>query len=146
MKKYLLDTNVISEIVRPSPDANVIAWLEEQKENTLFISSVTLGELAKGIAALEDGKKKDRLLHWLKTAVTNRFSGRILPFDDQAALLWGEWNGAGARRGRAYPTLDSQIAAIAARFECVLVTRNTKDIDELPVENLNPWDNKHLKA
>lgn len=140
MKKYLLDTNVISEIVRPTPDANVIAWLEGQTESTLFISAITLGELAKGIAALEEGKKKDRLLHWLKTAVTNRFSGRTLPFDDQAAILWGEWNGNGLHSGRVYPILDSQIAAVAARFECTLVTRNTKDMDGLPVGSLNPWE------
>jgi predicted nucleic acid-binding protein len=139
MKKYLLDTNVISEIVRPTPDPNVIRWLEDQKESTLFICAVTFGELAKGVAALADGKKKDRLLHWLKTEVTNRFSGRILPFDDSAALLLGEWNGTGTHRGRSYSVLDSQIAAIAARFGCVLVTRNTKDIDGLPVESLNPW-------
>jgi predicted nucleic acid-binding protein len=82
------------------------------------------------------------LLYWLKTEVSNRFAERILPFDDQAATLWGEWNGAGGQRGRSYPILDSQIAAIAARFECVLVTRNTKDIDGLPIDSLNPWDSK----
>jgi predicted nucleic acid-binding protein len=139
MKKHLLDTNVISEIVRPAPDQNVITWLEEQNESTLFISAITFGELAKGITALTDGKRKERLVHWLETKVSNRFSGRILPFDYQAALLWGEWNGSGVHRGHIYPVLDSQIAAIAARFECVLVTRNTKDIEGLPIDYLNPW-------
>jgi toxin FitB len=140
MKKYLLDTNIISELIKPIPEPKVIAWLEGQQENSLFLSSVTLGELAKGITALKDGKKKSRLLHWLKTAVAHRFQERILPFDEQAAVLWGEWNGEGVQAGRIYSILDSQIAAIAARFECVLVTRNTKDIDGLPVDSFNPWD------
>ena len=140
MKKYLLDTNVISEIIRPKPDTNVVAWLENQKETTLFISAITFGELAKGITMLEDGKQKVRLLHWLNTEVSYRFNGRILPFDDRAAMLWGEWNGLGIQRGRSYPILDSQIAAIAARFECMFVTRNIKDIDGIPVESLNPWN------
>jgi toxin FitB len=140
MKKYLLDTNIISELIKPIPEPKVIAWLEGQQENSLFLSSVTLGELAKGITALKDSKKKSRLLHWLKTEVTHRFQERILPFDEQAALLWGEWNGEGRQTGKAYSILDSQIAAIAARFECVFVTRNTKDVDGLPVDSLNPWD------
>lgn len=142
MKKYLLDTNVISEIVRPAPNPNVIVWLENQKESSLFISTVTFGELTKGVVALTDGKKKERLLHWLRTEVSNRFAGRILSFDDQAAILWGEWNGVDVRHGRSFPTLDSQIAAIAARFECVLVTCNTKDVSSLPIESLNPWNDK----
>lgn len=139
MKKYLLDTNIISEIIKPAPEPAVLAWLEAQQENTLFLSAVTLGELAKGVTALGDSKKKDRLLHWLKTEVMHRFQGRILPFDEQAAILWGEWNGKGQPGGKSFPILDSQIAAIAGRFECILVTRNTKDIDELPVKSFNPW-------
>ncbi len=139
MKKYLLDTNIISELIKPTPEPNMLVWLEAQQESTLFLSAVTLGELAKGISALEGSKKKDRLLEWLKTDVTNRFHERILPFDEQAAIVWGEWNGEGTLRGRPLPMLDSQIAAIAARFGCVLVTRNTKDIGGLPVESLNPW-------
>ena len=140
MKKYLLDTNIISELVKPTPEPRVLAWLETQPENSLFLSAVTIGELAKGVAALEDSKKKVQLLHWLKTAVTHRFQERILPFDEQAAILWGEWNGKGKKSGKSFPILDSQIAAIAARFECILVTRNTKDIDGLPVEIFNPWE------
>lgn len=139
MNKYLLDTNVISEIIKPAPEARILMWLGAQQERTLFISAVTLGELAKGIAVLENGTKKDRLSHWLKIEVTHRFRERILPYDDPSAMLWGEWNGNGKRNGRSYPILDSQIAAIAARFECVLVTRNVKDMDGLPVESLNPW-------
>lgn len=139
MKKYLLNTNIISELTRPIPEPSVLTWLEAQLESTLFLSAVTVGELAKGISVLEDSKKKERLLHWLKTEVTHRFHERILPFDEQAAILWGEWNGESQQSGRSLPILDSQIAAVAARFECVLVTRNTKDIDRLPVKIFNPW-------
>lgn len=142
MKKYLLDTNVISEIVRQVPNNKVIEWFELQQESTLFISAVTLGELAKGIAALEDGRRKSHLLHWMKTEVVSRFSDRVLSFDDQAAIIWGEWNGASAHTGRLYPILDSQIAATAARFECVLVTRNIKDMEGWSVDIFNPWQEK----
>ena len=139
MKKYLLDTNVISEIIKPHPDNNVLTWLGNKREQSLFLSAITIGELAKGIAALADDQKKDRLLYWLETEITHRFQERILPFDTQSALLWGEWNGKSGRRGVHYTLLDSQIAAIAVRFGCVLVTRNAKDVDGLPVEHLNPW-------
>ena len=140
MKNYLLDTNIISELVKPTPAPRVLAWLEPQKESTLFLCSVTIGELMKGITVLEESKKKERLMHWLKTQVTHRFHGRILSYDEQAAMLWGEWNGKGRLIGRNFSILDSQIAAIAVRFECMLVTRNTKDMDGLPVETFNPWE------
>jgi predicted nucleic acid-binding protein len=139
MKKYLLDTNIISELVKPIPAPNVLTWLELQKESTLFLCSVTIGELMKGITALGECSKKERLMLWLETEVTRRFQERILPYDEKAAMLWGEWNGKGKLIGKNYSILDSQIAAIAVRFGCTLVTRNTKDIDGLPVEIFNPW-------
>ena len=140
MKNFLLDTNTISELIKPIPASNVLAWLEPQKESTLFLCSVTIGELMKGITALGESSKKERLMRWLETEVTHRFQGRILPYDEEAAMLWGEWNGKGKLIGNNFPILDSQIAAIAARFGCTLVTRNTKDMDGFPIEIFNPWD------
>jgi toxin FitB len=143
MKNYLLDTNIISELVKPTPAPNVLAWLKPQRENTLFLCSVTIGELMKGITALGESSKKDRLMHWLETEVTHRFLGRILPYDEKAAMLWGLWNGKGKLIGKNFSILDSQIAAIAVNFGCTLVTRNTKDMDGLPVETFNPWEQGH---
>jgi len=140
MKKYLLGTNVISELIRLTPEPSVRAWFATQQEDALFISAVTVGEVVKGIAALKDSKKRSSLSYWLEAEVIHRFQERILPFDEQAAVLWGEWNGKGQLSGKPLPILDSQIAAIAARFECMLVTRNKKDVEGLPVEVFNPWE------
>lgn len=140
MKNYLLDTNIISELIKPVPTPSVLAWLKPQKESTLFLCSVTIGELMKGITALKESSKKTQLMHWFETEVTHRFQGRILPYDEQAAMLWGAWNGKGKLAGKNFSILDSQIAAIAVRFECTLVTRNTKDMEGLPVEIFNPWE------
>lgn len=139
MRKYLLDTNVVSELGKLNPAPSVVAWFKPQEENNLFLCSVTIGELMKGITGLKENSKKMQLMRWFENEVTDRFQERILPYDEQAAMLWGDWHGKGKLTGRLFPLLDSQIAAIAVRFGCTLVTRNTKDVDGLPVEVFNPW-------
>lgn len=140
MKNYLLDTNIVSELVKSVPAPKVLAWLKPQEETSLFLCSITIGELLQGIIGLKENSKKLRLMYWFETEITYRFQERILPYDEQAAMLWGEWNGKGKLTGKIFPILDSQIAAIAVRFGCTLVTRNTKDMEGLPVEIVNPWE------
>ncbi|MBX2809791.1 MAG: type II toxin-antitoxin system VapC family toxin [Cellvibrionaceae bacterium] len=139
MGKFLLDTNVISELVRPQPDKNLLAWLSQQQEKHLYISVITLAEIMRGVSKLDDGNKKSQLLNWMKKDVAKRFSGRILDFDETCAFLWGKWQGEGDQQGIAYPVMDTQIAAIAFRFELTLVTRNTIDFEKLPIKYINPW-------
>ncbi|MDF5731686.1 MAG: type II toxin-antitoxin system VapC family toxin [Rhizonema sp. PD38] len=140
MSRYLLDTNVISEVVRPVPHEALLQWLSPLPESSLYLSAITIGELVKGIVALEEGQKKTRLKRWMNTDIPALFAGRILSYDEQAARLWGVWSGEGKRIGRSVPLLDAQIAATAARYDCVLVTRNHKDIERLPVQICNPWE------
>ncbi|MEQ8346356.1 MAG: PIN domain-containing protein [Sneathiellaceae bacterium] len=97
---FLLDTNVISETVRPSPDPHVLAWLESQTPRDLYLAAMTIGELVRGARRLADGPQRDRLQTWIERDLTAQFEGRIVPFDDAAARLWGALMGDGDRRGR----------------------------------------------
>ena len=141
--RFLLDTNVISEIVRPSPCKSVVSWLKAQRDDALFLSSVTVAEIMRGVSRLNNGKKRDKLLTWVRQDIPNRFSGRILSFDTKCAFLQGAWQGEADKQGCSFPAADAQIAAIAVRFELVLVTRNVKDMARLPVKFMNPWDVSH---
>ena len=107
---------------------------------SLYLSAVTIGELYKGVAELPEGNKKSKLERWIVDDILHGFAGRILPYDTKAAALWGEWLGTEKRKGFVLPVLDTQIAAIAVAHDCVLVTRNGKDMQRLPVVLLNPWD------
>jgi predicted nucleic acid-binding protein len=139
MERFLLDTNIISELIRPKPNENLIGWISEQKEENLYLSVITIAEIIRGISKLDNGKKKERLLNWVGKDVSQRFSGRILDFDEKCAFIWGEWQGEGDRLGTPYAIMDSQIASISFRFELTLVTRNTKDFKKLPIKCVDPW-------
>jgi len=139
MKRFLLDTNIISELVRPSPNENLLSWLSEQDEANIYLSVITIAEVMRGVAKLDDGKKKEALYHWIQKEISKKFLGRILDFDKESAFLWGKWQGEGDRAGKPNSIMDTQIAAIAAKFDLVLVTRNTKDFSLIPVECFNPF-------
>jgi predicted nucleic acid-binding protein len=136
---YLLDTCVLSELRKPTPDPNVTAWIQQVDESHLYLSVIVLGEIQKGIAKLDDSKKKQALQLWLEQNLQARFAGRILPIDSSVALEWGLLQGLAARSGNPMPVIDSLIGATAICHNLTLVTRNTADFERLPVKLVNPW-------
>jgi toxin FitB len=137
--KYLLDTCLISELVKKEPNSAVLAWLDAQDEQSLFLSVLNLGELQKGVNKLADGAKKDVLHAWLRHELVERFSGRILAVDQETALCWGSLQGEAERKGEKLPVMDSLIAATAAVHGMLVVTRNTKDMERCGAQVFNPW-------
>lgn len=136
---YLLDTNVVSELVRATPHARVLAWLGRQRPADLFLAAVTLGEIVRGVARLPAGTRRSRLEAWVTEALLRQFAGRILAFDQRAAVIWGELMGGADRTGHPRASADAQIAATALRHDLVLVTRNTSDFRGLTSALFNPW-------
>lgn len=137
---YLLDTCVICEPAQKQPSARVLAWLEDQPEETLYLSVLTLGEIRKGIARLPAGPKRRRLERWLEHDLIERFTGRIIPVDVEAADLWGRLQAQAENKGHPLPTLDSLLAATAMAHGLAIVTRNTSDFESTGVEQINPWE------
>lgn len=133
---YLIDTNVLSELRRKTPDANVMSWFAARPAVTLYISVLTVGEIRKGIESHKDASRRHLLTDWLETELVAFFAGRILPVDANVADRWGRMI---AEAGRPLPSIDSLLAATAAVNDLVLVTRNTKDFSGLPVQTFNPW-------
>ena len=134
----LLDTNVVSEAMKPEPNETVRAWLDEQAAETLFLSSVTVAELMFGIGALPDGKRKDRLTAALD-GVMELFADRILPFDTGAARHYAELAVKARAAGKGFPTPDGYIAAIAASRGFVVATRDASAFDAAGLEVIDPW-------
>jgi predicted nucleic acid-binding protein len=137
---YLLDTNVVSEWVSPSPNASVAAWLAGANEDEVFISVCTLAELRFGIASMARGRRRDKLDQWLRMDLPARFDRRIVPIDAAIADAWGEIQARTARKGHAIGTMDALIAATAEVYGLTLVTRNTRHFQHIGVMLLNPWD------
>lgn len=133
---YLIDTNVLSELRRKTPNPGVVSWFAQRPAVTLHLSVLTLGEIRKGIEGLSDADRKMALLDWLETALPVFFTGRILSVDAKVADRWGRLL---AAVGRPLPAIDSLLAATAMEHDLVLVTRNIKDFSGLPVQTLNPW-------
>ena len=137
--KYLLDTCLISELVKKEPNPAVVSWLDEQDEQKLFLSVLNLGELQKGISKLPDGTKKNELQAWVALDLVERFTGRILEIDLETALCWGRLQGEAEQAGEKLPVMDSLIAATATAHGLVVVTRNVRDIERCGVRVFNPW-------
>lgn len=137
--RYLLDTNVISELVAKQPNLNVIEWIDGLDPNSVYLSVITIGELRKGIEKLPESKWKDALGTWLNDDLLIRFSGRILELDIPVMLRWGELIGQLEQSGKPLQALDSLIAALALRHQCTLVTRNEDDFRATGVTVFNPW-------
>lgn len=136
---YLLDTNVLSELVKPAPDTNVIAWTQRQSTLDLSLSVLTLGELEKGIALLPTGARRTRLVQWVKVDVPRQFFGRLLPVDDATALAWGHLAAAAQRAARPLPVIDGLLLATAQVHGLTFVTRNVSDSANRGVPVLDPW-------
>lgn len=137
--RYLLDTCLISELVRARPHAAVPAWIDAQQESHLFLSVLTLGELRKGVERLEDGARRSRLANWLDGDLKVRFSGRLLPVDEDVAERWGIVTADAAAKGIAVPVVDGLIAATALVHGMTVVTRNVDDMQAAGVPVFNPW-------
>ena len=135
----LLDTNVISELVRPRPDPKVLAFIHESDEDRIFVSAVTWAELSRGIALLPDGTKRQRLANWLETDLRERFASRILNIDAQVADRWGLVMAEAQRKGRRLGVIDGFLAATAHCHGLALVTRNVAEFDDLGLPLINPW-------
>lgn len=136
---YLLDTNVISELVARQPHQPVLDWIDAQDPNSIYLSVITIGEIRKGIAKLPDSPRTAALHRWLTDDLLIRFQGYILPLDVEVMLLWGDLVGQLAQRGRPLAALDSLIAAVALYHRCALVTRNEDDFRDTGVIVVNPW-------
>jgi len=137
--RYLVATCVLSELVKKRPLGQVVAWVREQDELSLYVSVVTFGELEKGLAKLPDGKRRLMLRSWVDHDLRRRFAGRILTFDYETACRWGELTGKAEKEGTPIPVLDGQLAATALIHGMTLVTRNSDDVAPSGVPTLNPW-------
>ena len=139
MTGFLIDTNVISETVRRRPEARVLAWFEERTPTELYLAAITFGELVRGARKLDNAGRRRGYERWIQHDLAHQFEGRILPFDRDAAAIWGEIMADGDRAGRPRPAVDAQIAAIARRHDLTLVTRNLRDFEAAGVSLIDPW-------
>jgi predicted nucleic acid-binding protein len=136
---FLLDTNVISELIRPSSEPKVAAWIDATDEELLFLSVLTLGEIRKGIVALPQSTRRTTLETWLSSDLPLRFANRILNIDQSVVDRWGHFSGLMSTRGVNVPVIDGLLAATAIQHNLTLVTRNTKDVAGTGVTLFNPW-------
>ena len=136
---FLLDTNVVSEWVKPRPDPGVIAWLAEVDEDGVFISVITLGELRHGIERLPPGRRRRRLDGWLRHDLPLRFEGRVLLIDVAVAESWGTIVARRERSGHPIGSMDGLIAATADVHALTLVTRNAADFKSSVKTVFDPW-------
>jgi len=137
--KYLIDTCVISELMKRNPNEQLLCWIKEIPEESLYISVLTLGEICKGISKLSDKNKQSILQQWLDNDLMNRFHGRIIHIDKDIAMKWGEISGFSEQKGRKLPVVDSLLAATSIENDCILVTRNESDFKTIRINLFNPW-------
>jgi len=140
--KFLLDTCVISELVKARPQTSVIEWIDSTKEEQIYLSSLTIGEIFQGIELIPNGKKKDKFLNWVNIDLLNRFQEKIIPITFEVAQKWGEISGVSEKAGKKLPVIDSLIAATGITFSLIVVTRNIKDLERTGAKILNPWSTK----
>lgn len=136
---YLVDTNVISELAKPSPEPAVRHWAQEADPDSLYISVITIGELRKGIVLHPDPVRRSRLERWKRDVLANWFVGRILDVTDEVAERWGELSGLCQQIGHPLPVLDLLLAATAAEHGLTVVTRNAAHFEGIGVDVLSPW-------
>ena len=138
--KYLLDTCVISELANPKPDKKVVSWIKKNDEDNFFLSSLSFGELYKGIAKLPDSKRRKKISQWIEHDLRARFTGKIFDIDLPVAKTWGEIQGACEIAGTPMPAIDGLIAATGLSHNLTVVTRNVANMRQSGVPLLNPWE------
>jgi tRNA(fMet)-specific endonuclease VapC len=137
--RYLLDTNVISELVARQPDPGVLTWIDALDQTAVYLSVITIGEIHRGIERLPESAKRDRLRDWLTNELLVRFDDRLVPIDAGVMLAWGSMVARLSGEGRPLSAMDSLIAAQAIHHRCSLVTRNESDFRDTGVTVINPW-------
>lgn len=137
MTRYLLDTNIISNVVKPTPSPTLLAWMAAQSDNDLFISALTVAEIHRGVLEKPTGKKRVLLESWFTGPEGPQalFAGRVLPFGEKAALIWARLMADGSAKGRPRSALDTIIAATAEANDCVVATDNERDFAGLKFVN-----------
>ena len=138
--KYLLDTNIISELISKNPNREVVNYIQNLNENKLYLSVITIGEIKSGIEKLDNNTKKEKLSNWLHDELLVRFENRIINLDVDIMLEWGEINQNLKNIGKCLPVMDSLIGAICSAKGFVLLTRNKKDFKNLEINIINPFD------
>jgi len=136
----IVDTNVVAEMMRASPAQEVVSWLNDQDAATLFLTTITIGEIGYGLEILPCGKRRLQLEQGFERVVAEAFAGRILAFDEEAARHYGVVMGRRKEIGRPLGVLDGQIASIARASGFAVATRNARDFDEVGVEVINPFE------
>jgi predicted nucleic acid-binding protein len=138
--RYLLDTNIISNITKPVPSEALMAWMADQVEEDMFISTLTVAEIRRGLLEMPAGRKRNQLERWFSGPEGPQalFAGRVLSFDEKAALIWARLMAEGTAAGQPRSAMDMIIAAIAEANDCVVVTDNEKDFAGLDI--LNPLE------
>jgi toxin FitB len=136
--RYLLDTNIISDIAKPTPSESLLAWMSEQNDEDIFIASLTIAEIRRGVLEKPAGRRRDQLEAWFSGPEGPQalFAGRVLPFDETAGLIWARLMASGKAQGRPRSALDMIIAAVAEAHGCTVVTDNEKDFPD--IQFINP--------
>lgn len=137
--RYLLDTNVVSEWMKPAPSLAVVTWLDLVDEDRVFLSVVTSAEIRPGSALLGAGRRRSVLEDWLRDTLPRRFQGRLLGIDEEIAVAWADLTGANRRRGIALSIMDGFIAATARVHDLSIVTRNLRHFKPLDLPLVDPW-------
>ena len=137
MSRYLLDTNIISNAIKPTPSGALVAWMADQPDQDLYISSLTVAEIHRGILEKPAGKKRAELERWFSgpEGPSALFAGRVLPFDESAALIWGRLMAQGKSQGRPRSPFDMIVAAIAEANNCIVVSDNERHFAGLKIVN-----------
>ena len=135
--RYLLDTNIISNIAKPAPSESLLAWMGAQNDEDLFIASLTIAEIRRGVLEKPSGKRRDQLEAWFSGPEGPQalFAGRVLPFDEKSGLVWARLMASGKAQGRPRSAFDTIIAAVAEAYGCTVVTDNEKDFPGIQVIN-----------
>lgn len=138
--RYLLDTCVLSEFVKPKPERKVVEWLNSVEPDRAFLSAVTIGEIQFGISSRPASNRRTELEVWLNVDLAEQFAGRVLPLDTDTFVAWGQMTAQQKRQGEPMGVMDSLIAATALQHKMVLVTRNAADFKATGLSILNPWE------
>ena len=135
----VVDTNVLSELMRPTPDTAVASWVAGRATSSLHLTAISEAELRCGLAIMPAGRRRDGLAQGLERMLRTGFANRVLPFDSAAASAYAEIAGARRAMGRPIPEADCQIAAIARSRDMAVVTRNVRDFAETGIDVIDPW-------
>lgn len=135
---YLLDTNIISELVKHTPNERVLKWMDNINSEKSYLSVISIGEIRKGVSRIHDPRRQQKISHWLEIELPAYFEERILNIDLKIADRWGQLQS--KIKGHTFPAIDGLIAATAQVHNLTLVTRNTKDFNHVSINMINPWE------